>query len=104
MKSNLKDSVTIKRKTGCGDVYVTCQYSKGHLKYVSMHMGKKGSCASATTQTLQDALNVILRLGGNVNNIIEGIEGHQCYRGDCCSNAIADALKEWDEHYGAIPK
>ena len=98
------DSVTVQGMTGCGNIYVMCAYKDGHLHHVDIQIAKRGSCANSLNSAVTDALNEVLRLGGNVHNLTNIMEGHSCHRGMCCSNVVADCLKEWDEKYGKVPK
>ena len=90
------DSVTIRVNTGCTPAYITCiENEDKSLRQISISMGKGGGCARSTSCTTTDLCNTIIRLGGNIDNIIDALAGHDCHKRRCCSNQIANALREW---------
>ena len=90
------NSTTIKVKTGCTPAYVTCiEGDDGNLKQISISMGKGGGCARSISCAFTDLCNTIIRIGGSIDDIINSLAEHDCHKRRCCSNQIANALREW---------
>jgi len=94
-KPKMWESTTIHERTGCHRMNVICDHDGDKLIRVHLETGKEGACANSLTLALTDALNEVLRLGGTVDNIIQVLEGHECWRKKCCSDIAANCLKKW---------
>ena len=88
-------SVSTSGKTGCGTLHLTCCINLEHkLERVSIQLGLAGGCATATTKTLSDVLNVAIEQGASTKELVEALQGHQCHKPPCCSSVAASLLAE----------
>lgn len=93
---------TYEIKTGCGQVYVTCNDGPdGRLFEVFAKLGKGGGCGSATMEGLGRSISVGLRSGTNPFDVAKTLAGIQCHRSDAshtsCLDAVAAAIREHEE-------
>lgn len=95
---------TIKKQTGCGNLYVTLNKLDGKLfEIVLPSLGKAGGCATCQNEALTRAITLGLRYGIPKEEYIEELEGIKCpsphmfpieERILSCPDAIARVLRE----------
>lgn len=96
--------VTMKMKTGCGNLYVTLNEDEFGICEVFSTLGKSGGCAASQTEAISRLISLALRSGIDLNSIIKQLRGIRCptpirdEEGDfilSCSDAIAKALEKY---------
>ena len=89
---------TYKKKTGCGNIYVTVNDFGGPPFEVFVRLGKSGGCSSAYCEAIGRLVSSWLRAGQDVHEVIQQLGGICCHSGHggqmSCPTAIAEALKE----------
>jgi len=104
-KKTAYESVTFRRKSACGWVYLICMHKDNNLVRIEIEMGKSGTCANSVMSGITSLINEILFLRnkhkGNVKTeyIIEGLKGIECHKKSCCVDIISKLLDEWREKY-----
>jgi ribonucleoside-diphosphate reductase alpha chain len=89
---------TYEIKTGCGEVYVTCNDADdGRLFELFVKLGKSGGCPSATSEAVGKLASIALRSGTASGDLIKGLAGIQCHKSPSCLDAIAVAIREHEE-------
>jgi ribonucleoside-diphosphate reductase alpha chain len=106
-RTRTEHGVTLRYRTGCGNLFVTINRDKLGPFEVFTNMGKNGNCGSAQMEGLCRAISVALRSGVDPHEIIDQLSGISCPNHSMdeginllsCSDAIAHALKEEEENY-----
>jgi len=97
------EGVTVRKITGCGDLYITIN-SNGRPLEVFAFLGKNGGCTRCQNEALTRAITLGLRYGVPVEEFIEQLKGLQCPNANLwpesertlsCPDAIARALEEF---------
>ncbi len=70
---------TRKVVTGCGNLYVTCNYDDGKLIEVLARLGKSGACASALCDGMGRLITQLLQISGDIPDIIKTLKGITCH-------------------------
>jgi ribonucleoside-diphosphate reductase alpha chain len=104
-RPSLTQGMTIKMKTGCGNLYVTINEDEKGLCEVFTQMGKAGGCAASQSESVSRMVSLALRSGIEVDAILKQLSGIRCpsplwQNGEMilsCSDAIAKALRQYVE-------
>ncbi|HDL52952.1 MAG TPA: TSCPD domain-containing protein, partial [Proteobacteria bacterium] len=95
--------MTIKMKTGCGNLYVTVNEDEKGLCEVFTQMGKAGGCAASQSESVSRMVSLALRSGVEADAIVKQLSGIRCpsplwQNGEMilsCSDALAKALRQY---------
>jgi ribonucleoside-diphosphate reductase alpha chain len=101
----LTQGMTIKMKTGCGNLYVTINEDEKGLCEVFTQMGKAGGCAGSQSESVSRMVSLALRSGIEADAILRQLSGIRCpsplwQNGEMilsCSDAIAKAMRQYVE-------
>lgn len=72
---------TYKRRSGCGNVYLTVNRTDdgdGDPLEVFCTMGKTGLCQAAWGEALARMINYVLNLGGDLGAVAQSLQGIKC--------------------------
>lgn len=102
-RPGVTQGMTIKMKTGCGNLYVTINEDEKGLCEVFTQMGKAGGCAASQSESVSRMVSLALRSGIKVDAILRQLSGIRCpsplwQNGEMilsCSDAIAKALRQY---------
>ncbi len=102
-RPDMTQGMTIKMKTGCGNLYVTINEDDKGLCEVFTQMGKAGGCAASQSESVSRMVSLALRSGIEVDAILRQLSGIRCpsplwQNGEMilsCSDAIAKALRQY---------
>ncbi|KKN32855.1 hypothetical protein LCGC14_0809730 [marine sediment metagenome] len=107
--------VTVKVKTGCGNMYVTVTFHEGGEFEVFGMVGKAGTCSKALSEAVTRMLSLQLRCGVKSTEISKQLRGITCpnpvwSHGTqilSCADAVAKVLTELPsmklvKHYGFL--
>ncbi len=103
-RPHITKGVTMKMKTGCGNLYVTINEDEFGICEVFSTLGKAGGCAASQTEAISRLISLALRSGIDLNSIIKQLRGIRCpsptrdEEGEfilSCSDAIAKALEKY---------
>ena len=92
---------TIKRRTGCGNLYIIVNSNGGEIIEVFAKLGKAGGCATCQLEALTRCITLGLKFGVPVAEIVNELKELRCPNPDItpegslsCPDAIARALVE----------
>ena len=97
-RSEVLRGMTGRRKTGCGNVYVTINEDEDTQSLVEclITIGKSGGCARSWGEALGRLISMNLRLGGSIDEIIKQLQGIGCHKPHLetlsCPDGIAKIL------------
>ena len=102
-RPGMTQGMTIKMKTGCGNLYVTINEDEQGLCEVFTQMGKAGGCAASQSESVSRMVSLALRSGIKAESIQKQLSGIRCpsplwQNGEMilsCSDAIAKALRQY---------
>jgi ribonucleoside-diphosphate reductase alpha chain len=102
-RPGMTQGMTIKMKTGCGNLYVTINEDEKGLCEVFTQMGKAGGCAASQSESVSRMVSLALRSGIEAEAILKQLMGIRCpsplwQNGEMilsCSDAIAKALRQY---------
>ena len=98
-RGRMLEGMTLKIETGCGNIYITVNHTKGGaIREVFAKIGKVGSCMSAHTDAEGRLSSMYLRSGGNIDKLIKHLQGISCGNSTkdmpSCPTALSIALIE----------
>lgn len=102
-RGDVLKGVTGRRKTGCGNVYVTINEDEESQSLVEclITIGKSGGCARSWGEALGRLISMNLRLGGSIDEIIKQLQGIGCHKPHLetmsCADGIAKILMKRQE-------
>lgn len=70
--------LVVKKKTGCGNLYIQMAWYKGTLFEVFATLGHSGACGMAFSEALTRSITIGLRCGIPVNEYIDQLRGIRC--------------------------
>jgi len=94
---------TIKKKTGCGNLYVTVNRNGTGVYEVFASLGKNGGCTRCMNEALTRAITLGLKYGVPVEEFVNELSGLRCpnpcmwpeeERTLSCPDAVARVLKD----------
>jgi len=102
-RPGMTQGMTIKMKTGCGNLYVTINEDEKGLCEVFTQMGKAGGCAASQSESVSRMVSLALRSGIEAEAILKQLSGIRCpaplwQNGEMilsCSDAIAKAMRQY---------
>ena len=102
-RPGMTQGMTIKMKTGCGNLYVTINEDEKGLCEVFTQMGKAGGCAASQSESVSRMVSLALRSGIEAESIVKQLSGIRCpaplwQNGEMilsCSDAIAKAMRQY---------
>ena len=94
------NSLTIDKKTGCGTLHViVCEGDDKVKPFISISLGKQGTCAWSQTYAIGKALTAALRCGVSIKDLGESLESVGCPQSlsatkgpESCADAISRIL------------
>ena len=94
---------THKITTGCGSLYISCNFHDDKVFEVFAKLGKAGGCSACTTEALTRVISVGLRAGVDLNEYVHTLENIGCIsptfsdgeKINSCPDAIAKVLKQF---------
>jgi ribonucleoside-diphosphate reductase alpha chain len=97
--------LTIKIKTGCGNLYVTINEDEKGPCEIFTQMGKAGGCAASQSESVSRMVSLALRSGIEMDSVLKQLSGIRCpsplwQNGEMvlsCSDAIAKALRQYKD-------
>jgi|Deesub1362B_J571_1020462.scaffolds.fasta_scaffold01529_9 ribonucleoside-diphosphate reductase alpha chain len=97
------ESLTIKTRTGCGNLYVTLNFSNNTLKRVFIRIGKGGSCRASQTEAIARLINKALEYNIPLEEIIHSLKEIRCPSTGfdeegiikSCSDGVARTLEKY---------
>lgn len=92
---------TVKIGTGCGSLYVTCNFLNNKIQEVFVRLGKSGGCSSCQTEALGRLISLALKNNVSPEKIIKTLKGISCHRPTIfgkykilsCADATAKAME-----------
>lgn len=111
-RPDLLFSITIKKKTGCGKMYITITIRDGKIFEVFNQMGKAGGCAASQSEMAGRLISAALRSGVEPQVLVKQLKGISCHLPDgfgeskvlSCADAIAQAMEEVLKNLDAYTK
>lgn len=98
-RSDVMSGITIKQKTGCGNMYITINSDGGKISEFFAHLGKAGTCARAYSELCGRLIGIGIKKDIDIKNVIKSIRGINCNNsGDgslSCPDAFANALETY---------
>ncbi|MCK9596685.1 TSCPD domain-containing protein [Candidatus Pacearchaeota archaeon] len=95
--------ITRKTKTGCGNAYITINYSEGKPVEVMMRLGKAGTCPSTMGEAIGKMISTALQHEAELIEIAKDLKGIQCLsptfdkedkNNTSCIDALGKCLEE----------
>ena len=106
-RKHISQSITIKRKTGCGNLYCDFNYNTDDytISRVIARLGKSGSCRAHYSEAIGELMSLLFQGGYDPEIIIDRLIGIRCGteyivekdhpdNAHSCADAIGKALKE----------
>lgn len=70
--------VTVKKTTGCGNMYIQLGYVNGKLFEIFATLGRAGGCAMCYSESLTRSITTGLRCGVEVKEYVDQLKGARC--------------------------
>ena len=106
-RKNMSHSITVKRKTGCGNLYCDVNYDHEDftISRVMSRLGKSGSCRASYSEAIGELLTLLFQGGYDPEVVIEKLKGIRCGteylvekdspdNTHSCADAIGKALED----------
>jgi len=96
--------ITVKAKTGCGNMYVQLNWYQGRLYEIFATLGRGGGCATCEMEALTRSITIGLKRGIPVDDYVRQLRGIRCPTPMpfpkesavlSCPDAIAKTLAEY---------
>lgn len=89
---------TTKVKTGCGNLYLVLNTDdKGQPVEAFITIGKAGGCVASLTEGIARLINIALKHGASIPEIVNELEGVNCHRATenivSCVDGISKCLR-----------
>jgi ribonucleoside-diphosphate reductase alpha chain len=92
------ETITVKKRTGCGTMYITYTHPESEYHEIFAILGKTGGCAACNISSLTRLMTVAWNSGASLKKLVKQIDGALCPHAGgldlSCPQAIADVLKE----------
>ena len=96
------EGYTIKKRTGCGTLFITVNVNNGKVFEVFTTIGKAGGCAASQAEALGRMISIALRSSVEPLAIVEQLKGIRCHSPMIsdgveilsCADAVAQALSD----------
>lgn len=89
---NSYESITIKKKTGCGNIYITVCFGEKEIENIFAIIGKSGGCAYAQCEAISKLLTSLIKKGESIRNITAMLKGISCHQSNGETSSCADAI------------
>jgi len=95
-RAEVLKGMTGRKKTGCGNVYVTLNEDQEGSALVEclITIGKSGGCARAWGEALGRLISMVLILGGSLDDITKQLLGIGCHRPHLDAKSCPDAISQ----------
>jgi ribonucleoside-diphosphate reductase alpha chain len=91
-------TLTIRKRTGCGNAYITITIPEEEYKEIFGLLGKQGGCGAAYMSSLTRMITLAWNSGAPLEKIAKQLDGTKCpHEGvvnPSCPQAIANVLRE----------
>jgi len=98
-------SITHQISVGCGNMYMTIDKDGDKIVRISCNLGKSGSCLSFWSNTISHLVNLCIKNGTDIKEIINQLKGEEdngdivkcpnpTIKYNSCMDAIARVLEE----------
>jgi len=93
-------SLTYKKRTGCGSLYVTISHPDEEYREIFATLGKTGGCAAAYAQSLTRMITLAVNCGAPLDRVCRQLDGVRCpqdsFHIPSCPQAVAQVItKVW---------
>lgn len=93
------DGTTRRRKTPCGNMYITINKDGNEIVEIFTHLGKPGTCPRAFLEALGRVTSLAIRKGVSSDDIVKTLAGIRCADSNnineySCPHTLSNAIKE----------
>ncbi len=97
---NYLEGKTWKIETACGNLFITVNEKDECVNRVFIQLGKAGGCSSSQTQAIAELINVSLKNGKSIKDIVDRLIGIRCHKPTqdgvlSCADAIGKILSNY---------
>ncbi len=95
-RMKIHPGLTIRKETGCGNMYVTVNFNVDDLSMeeIFVSLGKAGGCASAQTEAIARLTSLLFKYRISSEEITKELGGIRCIYGNSCADTVASAIKD----------